>query len=202
MTNKERYKKAFSEASGGYDEAEVICAVKNAPEKQRPSFAPSKRPVRALITAAAVVMIIFLTTASAYAANIGGFRDKVLLWIGGKPVEGELEQKADGEYRWTSPGRVHEFSGTEIDPVTGESRPMTADELISGKNARPEVWSDENGVYVSYHDRTIDVTEDIADDHKASVVIETDEGDKQIDVEFDGERGYYVRISDAVGADD
>lgn len=196
MNNTEKYKRAFSIIKEDGEQAALRCMANCGSETQKKRL-PSRKTIKGLISAAAAILLVAAMSAVVYAANIGRIREKATLWFFGKPVEGDISRNEDGSFRWTSPGHVHDFSGIKLDENTGEERDMTIEELIEDMNSRPQVWSDENGVFVSYHENTIDITDDINNTGKAEVVLETDGEYKRITVEFDGSHGYMVRVSDA-----
>ena len=88
MTNKEKYKQAFSVLHTSDDFLQEVEKMALLKKKQRVNIA----------VAAIIGLIMIGGTSTAYAANIGGIQRTVQLWIHGDQTDATMEIKADGSY--------------------------------------------------------------------------------------------------------
>ena len=151
MTNKERYKRAFSplHASGNFMEV-------NAMNKTKKRYLP-----RVAAVCAAVALMLAMATA-AYAADVGGIRRTVQIWLHGELTSATLDIRGD-EYTLDytdSQGQAQERGGggIVIGP-DGSERPMTEEEFMEQLDM-PEVEYGESGsVTVWWRGQKLDITD-------------------------------------------
>ncbi len=186
MTNKERYKQAFSALhTSGQSSMEV---KKMADIKKK-----HKRNIAAAAAVACVVVIGGSVTA--YAADIGGIQEKVSIWKYGIKTEAEVEENSNGGYTIR-----YELNDEEqglmrlIEVCTGPdwiSSGLSADELVAAINDSVDVYEDVDGrVWVYYYDQKVVIT-DLFDAEGICRVAMTYEG-QAIYLEIErGENGYY-----------
>lgn len=155
MTNKERYKQAFSalHTSGQSSmEVEKMADIK-------------KKHKRNIVAAAAVACAVVIGgSVTAYAADIGGIKEKVSIWKYGKKTEAEIKENSNGGYTIR-----YELNDEEqglmrlIEVCTGPdwiSSGLSADELVAAINDSVDVYEDVDGcVWVYYYDRKVDITD-------------------------------------------
>ncbi|MCI8796391.1 MAG: hypothetical protein HFG89_05970 [Dorea sp.] len=159
MTNREKYKQAFSvlQTSGKISlEVEKMAVINK----------------RAKLKAAAAVITTCLILAGGsgivYATDIGGIQRTIQLWIEGDQTNATFEYNSDGSYNISIPsedGEIKEYGGGGIayEP-DGTERPLTEDEVLEQLN-RPEVEYKDNGtVWVYYYDQKIEITDKFEDD--------------------------------------
>ena len=115
---------------------------------------------RITVIAAAIIMIFALSAVS-YAADVGGFKGTVDLWLYGEPVNVEIEINDDGTYTATYPdGR--EMSGGGIAYDFNGERPLTPEEILDELSNSPEVLENENGrIWFYYRNYKEDITEKV-----------------------------------------
>ncbi len=155
MTNKERYKQAFSALPSSQqfylEEAEMMQIHK----KHKKNIA-----VAAAITCA----VIIGGSGTVYAADIGGIQEKLSIWLYGKQTEVEVNENENGGYTFTyDRGNGSEgmsvFGGVSFD-ADGSETWLTADELAEQINNSATVEKDADGkVWVYYYDQKQDITD-------------------------------------------
>lgn len=158
MTNKERYKQAFSALHSSTVmpmEMEKIAAVSKKAERR---------------TAAAVLIACLLTAGGSgvvYAADIGGIQRTMQLWIEGDQTDVVFTYDTDGTYHLSyqlEDGQSEEVGvgGIAIED-DGSERPLTEKEVLE-QLQDPIVKYEENGtVWVYYYDQKIEITDRFED---------------------------------------
>ena len=173
MTNRERYKRAFSalQASGTIEWEESKMK-----EQQK------KQTIRR--TAAAVAAFLIVTVgfgSAAYAANIGGIQRRIQIWTQGDQTNATFEYTDDGSYSLSYENEDGETVKSEGGGVAydffGRERPLTEDELIEELDS-PEVMQEDDGRFmVYYHNQSYDITDKFVDGYCFLTVTD---GDKTI----------------------
>ena len=148
MTNKERYKQAFSVLHTS-DQFSV--------EVENMSRLNKKHNMK--VAAAALAGCIFLAggTGTAYAANVGGIQRTVQVWLHGDQTTANMTVSDDGTYTIEYPdenGETREISGGGIAyEADGTERPLTGEELLEEANS-PDVEYNDDGTRCIGHHRT------------------------------------------------
>ncbi|MFG6370036.1 MAG: hypothetical protein K1W16_16780 [Lachnospiraceae bacterium] len=155
MTNKERYKQAFSALPSSQqfylEEAEMMQIHK----KHKKNIA---------VAAAIACAVIIGGSGTVYAADIGGIQEKLSIWLYGKQTEVEVNENENGGYTFTyDRGNGSEgmsvFGGVSFD-ADGSETWLTADELAEQINNSATVEKDADGkVWVYYYDQKQDITD-------------------------------------------
>lgn len=159
MTNKEKYKQAFSVL---HSPREMTLEVEK--------MAILSKKARIRTTAAAVITICLLITGGsgvAYAADVGGIQRTIQLWIEGDRTDVTFEYHDSGTYDMsyeTKDGETEELHGGGVAiEEDGTERPLTEEELLEQFN-RPDVIYEEDGtVWVYYYDQKIEITDRFED---------------------------------------
>lgn len=187
MTNRERYKQAFSALqTSGKISLEVEDMVK-LQKKHRKNIAAA---------AAAICAALIGVSGTAYAADIGGIQEKVSIWINGKEEEVVITGKGDGSYT------LHFESGDDNQVMGGVAigedengdtteRWLSPDELVITINQSANIAEDADGrVWVYYYDQKADVT-DLFDEEGICKVKLTHEGQTiYLEIERDKDGSY------------
>lgn len=169
MTNRERYKQAFSALQTSGKRALEVEDMVNMQKKHR------KKIVAA---AAAVCAALIGVSGTVYAADIGGIQQKVRIWMYGKEEEVVITEKGDGSYiLHYDGGEQGEIAiGEDENGNTTESR-LQLDELVVTLNQSVDIEEDENGrVWIYYYDQKADIT-DLFDEEGICKVQLTHEGE-------------------------
>lgn len=158
MTNKEKYKKAFSAVRPSDEftlEVEKMKKIK-------------KQHMIKTIVAGFAGMVIFMTSATvAYAMDVGGIQRTIQLWIRGDYTDATITFDGDGTYsmEYTDADGNEKFiggGGIEIAP-DGSEIPLSEEELMEHL-MMPEVEYKEDGsVWVYWFDQKVDITDKFED---------------------------------------
>ena len=154
MTNKEKYKQAFSvvKPSGKIDmEAERMN------RKKRSSWKPA---------AAALLCCALLAGGgiTAYANDIGGIQRSIQVWIHGDQTDAvfEYDQKegtASLDYTDAKGDKAHRVVGGAAFEADGTQRPATEEELWDELNAPDVEYRDDGTVWLYYFDKNMEITD-------------------------------------------
>ncbi len=158
MTNKEKYKQAFSVLRSSDDlilEVEKMMTIKK----------------RTAIKAAAVLISACLLAAGgssiAYAKDLGGIQRTIQLWIEGDLTDVTFEYNPAGSYEASylgKDGTIYEFSGGGIAYENdGTERPLTESELMEELNAPDVRYLEDGTVWIYYYDQEIEITDRFED---------------------------------------
>ncbi|MCM1161800.1 MAG: DUF4179 domain-containing protein [Roseburia sp.] len=159
MTNKEKYKQAFSVL---HPSGELSLEVKHMILNSK------KARFKTAIAAAAVCMLLAGGSGVAYAANIGGIQRTIQLWIYGDQTNVDFKYSTDGTYNISyqnDDGALIERGGGGVAfDDDGNERPLTEEELLEELNS-PEVKYEEDGtVWVYYKEQKMEITDRFQDD--------------------------------------
>ena len=178
MSNRERYKRAFQalHASSYYSMEAFDMNTK----KTRFSFS------RGLAVALVAAVLLVGGLSAAYAADLGGFRRAIQIWVFGEAKEATVEvytpeegadveiSGEDGEemaqpsyvVKWTDEnGEEHQMQGggVAIEPG-GRERPLTMDEYLEHLETSAEIVRVEDDRVVLYwYDQAVDITDRFED---------------------------------------
>ena len=179
MTNKEKYKQAFSGLqTSGLSEMEVrkMAALKK------------KQMTKAVAAAAAIGVLMIGGTGTAYAMNIGGIQRTIQLWWHGDQTDATLEFTPDGEYSIylakDTENPVMGGGGVSFDS-DGTERPLTEEEIVEHLDA-PDVEYEQDGtVWVYYHNQKTEITDKFDEDGVCYVKLVDGEDISYLTVKYD-----------------
>lgn len=155
MTNKDKYKQAFSVLHTSDDFSVEVHEMKH-----------TTRPHRAITRVAAcfgACILLLATATTAYAADVGGIQRIIQLWIHGDQTEATIEFDGSGnysvDYTDSQGNEQHRGGGGVAFNPDGSERPLTEEELMEHLNA-PEVrYEDDGTVWVYWFNQKIDITD-------------------------------------------
>lgn len=160
MTNKQKYKQAFSVLRSS-------CEITLEVEK----MAMISRKAKFRATAAAVVTICLLITGGsgvAYAADIGGIQRTIQLWVKGDQTDVTFVYDESGTYDMSyesKDGVMEEQHGGGVAiEEDGTERPLTEEELLEQLNSPVVEYEEDGTVWVYYYDQKIEITDQFKDD--------------------------------------
>ncbi len=158
MTNKEKYKQAFSVL---HSPGEMATEVENMVNRKK------SRSFRGAAAAVITCLLVAGGSSVVYAADIGGIQRAIQLWIEGDRTDVTFEYDPDGTYSMsyqTEEGDEKVLCGGGVAlEDDGSERPLTESELLEHLNM-PEVGYEEDGtVWVYYYDQKIDITDRFQD---------------------------------------
>ncbi len=154
MTNKERYKQAFSA---------LHPSGRLSLEVEEMAYIHKKHKTNMAIAAAIACAVIIGGSGTVYAADIGGIQEKLSLWLYGERTQVDVTQSGDGGYTFTyeRDGKTETTGGGGIiiDEDGTETR-MSAGEVADEINQTASVSADETGrIWVCYYNQKSDITE-------------------------------------------
>lgn len=160
MTNKQKYKQAFSVLRSS-------CEITLEVEK----MAMISRKAKFRATAAAVITICLLITGGSgvvYAMDVGGVQRIIQLWIEGDRTDVTFEYNESGTYDMsyeTQDGVIEEQHGGGVAiEEDGTERPLTEEELLEQLNSPVVEYEEDGTVWVYYYDQKIEITDQFKDD--------------------------------------
>ena len=157
MTNKERYQRTFSTLHASDDFLMEVTPMKRTGKV---------RKNRIVALCAAIALIAALATA-AYAADVGGIRRTIQIWLHGDQTDAVLEVD-NGSYTLTyedENGEIKEMGGGGVAmDGFGKERPLTEDEIMEQLNMPDVEYLDDGSVWVYYHDQKLEITDKFDDD--------------------------------------
>lgn len=182
MTNKEKYKQAFS---GLHPLEPISLEVEQMVKIQK----KHKFQVAAAILTA---FILVGGTGTVYAANVGGIQRTIQLWIHGDQTDATLDVKEDGSYSLNysdeNGKEVEQGGGGVAFDANGTERPLTEEEIMEQINM-PEVEYEEDGsVWVYYENQKIEITDKFDNDKVCYVKIKGKEKTLYLTVKY--QNGY------------
>lgn len=155
MTNHERYQRA----AGLIRPSREMNTKYYVEEKMM----KNKRSFRPLATVCATLVLVLALGVGVYAANVGGFRSSVSVWLHGDVTEVSIEQVGEGQYEITYPDGSVRSTGGMADE-NGQMRGVTMDEVIEEIRTAVEVEEDDDGkIWLYLRDHKIDITDQIAE---------------------------------------
>lgn len=161
MTNKEKYKQAFSvlQTSGDFSM-----------EVEKMAMRQKHHKVKTIAAAVAACIVLVGGAGTAYAANLGGIQRTIQLWINGDQTNATLEINNDGNsstYTIKIPdenGNSTEITGGGVAmDGDGVERPLTEDEFMEQINQPDVEYEDDGSVWLYYKDQKLDITDRFED---------------------------------------
>ncbi len=188
MTNHERYRRA-AELVQPVPERSIIDYVEAKTMKKR-------KPLKVFATVCAAVVLVLALTIGAYAANLGGIRHSISIWLHGEATDVTVEEVGDGHFRLTYPdGSVRETGGMAEDG-RGGMRGITLEEVEDYLVNSPDVEQDGDGrIWLYLRDHKIDLTDQIEENGYAQAKVKDGLLPDYITVVWEGENGYSMSTS-------
>lgn len=185
MTNKEKYKRAFSalHASGEFKEVTAMKTSRHI------------RMKRVAVLCAAVIFVLAMASV-AYAADVGGIQREIQIWIKGDQTDAVMEI-TDGNYTITyeeadGTQRILQGGGVSVDGF-GNVSPMGEQDVLDFLDM-PDVKFNEDGtVWVYYHDQALDITDSFDEDGVCHVMLK--DGGKTLYVTVNSDGSFSVSDS-------
>ncbi|WP_312045599.1 hypothetical protein [Anaerotignum sp.] len=154
MTNKEKYKQAFStmHISDEFSlEVKKMTTTNNKPKLNR------------LVASIAACVLIVGSATAAYATDFCGIQRTIQLWIHGDQTNVTIQFDGNGNYNMDyiddeGHSKNHGGGGMAIED-DGSERPLTEDELLELITAPDVNYEDNGSVWVYWFDKKIDITD-------------------------------------------
>lgn len=177
MTNKEKYKKAFS----------AVCPSNEFSLEVEKMKKIRKQHFFKTIVASIAGCVIFMGSATAaYAMDVGGIQRTIQIWIHGDCTNVTVQFDGDGTYsmEYTDADGNEQFragGGVEFEP-DGSEKPLSEDELMELMMMPDVEYEDDGSVWVYWLDQKVDITDKFVD------------GVCYVKFEKEGEKTMYVTV--------
>ena len=155
MTNKEKYKQAFS----------VLHTSENfSPEVEIMAKLNKKNKIRAIIAACIGIFTVGGLGTTAYAANVGNIQRQIQLWVQGDQTTATLDiDETQGEYKISytgTDGAPVEISGGGITiDINGNEKPVNEQEIMEHIMMPSVEYLYDGTIWVYYKDRQMEITD-------------------------------------------
>ena len=167
MTDREKFRSTFSHLHAS---ADTITEVMNMTELAKTNRV--RRFTRPLILVAAALALLMALSVTAYAADVGGIRRNIQLWIRGDQTDTVLDVTQEGDITTYSISYTDENGneqsrgggGVAIEAF-GRERPLTEEEILDLLRNSAEVsYQDDGSVWVYYHSQKVEITDKFDED--------------------------------------
>lgn len=155
--------------------------------------------VRRIGMLCAAILLIYSMASVCYAADVGGIRRTIQLWIHGDQTNAVMEIQ-DGQYhlQYTDAnGETHERGGggVAINP-DGSERPLTEEELMEHLNMPEVMYREDGSVWVYYKNQSMEITDRFRPDGVCFVQLKDGEDTLYLTVKY--QNGYAMSPTDFV----
>ena len=167
MTDREKFRSTFYHLHAS---ADTITEVMNMTELAKTNRV--RRFTRPLILVAAALALLMALSVTAYAADVGGIRRNIQLWIRGDQTDTVLDVTQEGDITTYSISYTDENGneqsrgggGVAIEAF-GRERPLTEEEILDLLRNSAEVsYQDDGSVWVYYHSQKVEITDKFDED--------------------------------------
>ena len=158
MTNKEKYKKAFS----------AVCPSNEFSLEVEKMKKINKQNIFKTMAASIAVCMIFMASATvAYAMDVGGIQRTIQLWIHGDCTNATIQFDGDGTYsmEYTDADGNEQFmgGGGVAFADDGSEIPLSEEELMEELMSPDVEYKEDGSVWVYWMDQKIDITDKFED---------------------------------------
>ncbi len=170
--NEENYKRSFNTLHLSEDFSERLEARLNDEMEEKKMNSHTLHGFGRIAAAIAGCAVTLGIGGVCYAADLGGIRSKIELWINGQKQEVELESDDEGMcYSWTDEdGEEHCFGGVAIDGF-GNQEALSAEDLAAAWNTGCYLDWENGRLKLSYKNLSYDVTDMVREDNSLRVHI-------------------------------
>lgn len=159
MTNKEKYKQAFSNVHISDDFSLEVNKMETTSKKIK---------LNKLVASVAACVLIVGSATVAYAADVGGIQRTLQLWFQGEQTDVTVEFNGNGNYEMDyvdeEGNEKHQGGGGIAFDSDGNERPLTEKELIEKMNLPDVGYKDDGTVWVYWYNQKINITDKFEDD--------------------------------------
>ena len=182
MTNKEKYKQAFSVLHPSFEISLEDVRMEQNNRKNR---------LKHWAAAAAACMMVFGGASAAYAADVGGIQRKLQLWIHGDLTDVTVEFNGKGQYTAShtdTDGQEHVSQGGGLAiEWDGTERPLTEQELTEHLPSPQVEYLEDGSVWVYWYDQKVEITDKFED---GICYVKLDNGEKVLYMTVRYQDGY------------
>lgn len=154
MTNREKYKQAFSAIHTSDDFSLEVEKMERTNKKHK---------FKTMIASAAACVMIVGSATAAYAADVGGIQRIIQLWIHGDQTEATIQFDGKGSYSMDytdDEGTVkHQGGGGVAIAPDGTETPVSEEELMELLTAPDVEYGEDGSVWIYWLDQKVDITD-------------------------------------------
>lgn len=158
MTNKEKYKQAFSAIHASDDFSLEVEKMERINKQHK---------FKIMIASVAVCVMIMGSATAAYAADVGGIQRIIQLWIHGEQTGATIQFDGSGNYSMDytdDEGNVKHQGGGGVEfAPDGVEIPVSEAELMEQLTAPDVQYKDNGSVWVYWFDQKVDITDKFKD---------------------------------------
>lgn len=182
MTNKEKYKQAFST---------IHISDEFSLEVKKMTTTNKKPKLNRLVASIAACVLIVGSATVAYAADFCGIQRTLQLWIQGEQTNVTIQFDGNGNYNMDyiddEGNSNHRGGGGVALDVFGNERPLTEEEIMEEITAPEVSYKEDGSVWVYWFNQKIDIT----DKFKNNICyVKLENGDKTLYMTIKYEDGY------------
>ncbi len=159
MTNKEKYKQAFSALHASNDFSLEVKKMERTNKQHK---------FKTMIAAVAACVMLVGSATAAYAADLGGIQRTIQLWIHGDQTAVTIQFDGDGNYSMDyvdGDGNVkHQGGGGVSIAPDGTETPVSEEALMEQLTAPDVRYEDDGSVWVYWFDQKVDITNQFEND--------------------------------------
>ena len=159
MTNKEKYKQAFSAIHASDDFSLEVEKMERTNKQHK---------FKTMIASVAACVILVGSATAAYAADVGGIQRTIQLWIHGDQTEATIQFDGNGSYSMdytdSEENVKHQGGGGVSFAADGTEIPASEEELMEQLTAPDVQYEDDGTVCVYWFGQKIDITDKFEND--------------------------------------
>lgn len=159
MTNKEKYKQAFSAIHASDDFSLEVETMERTNKQHK---------FKTIIASVAACVMIVGSATAAYAADVGGIQRIIQLWIHGDQTEATIKFDGNGSYSMDytdGEGNVKQQAGGGVSfAPDGTEIPASEEELMKQLTAPDVRYEDDGSVWIYWFDQKVDITDKFEND--------------------------------------
>lgn len=199
MTNRERYKQAFSTLQSSSQHTWEVEEMALIQKKHRKNIA---------VAAAVACAVVIGAGGTAYAADLGGIQEKISMWLYGTQREVNVTENGEngyGGYTFTymQDGETKSIGGGGVSiDADGNETWLSADEVAAEMSNSADIAVDEDGrVWVYYYDQKIDITDSFDENGICNLTLTHEDKTVYLEITKDEDGGYSLTQTENPTAD-
>lgn len=199
MTNRERYKQAFSTLQSSSQHTWEVEEMTLIQKKHRKNIA---------VAAAVACAVVIGAGGTAYAADLGGIQEKISMWLYGTQREVNVTENGEngyGGYTFTymQDGETKSIGGGGVSiDADGNETWLSADEVAAEMSNFADIDVDEDGkVWIYYYDQKVDITDSFDENGICNLTLTHEGKTVYLEITKDEDGGYSLTQTENPTAD-
>ena len=185
MTNRERYKQAFSVLQSSRQFELEVEEMEQLKKKHRKNIAAA---------AAIAFAIVIGGSGTVYAADIGGIQEKISMWLYGTKTEVVVTENGDGGYifSYEQDGEMKLIGGGGVSfDANGNETWLSADEVAAWMSKSANIDVDEDGkVWIYFYDQKIEITDSFDENGVYNLTLSHEDRSVYLEITKNEDGGY------------